>query len=250
MAGTYPRRRVRARGAPSVRVRPARGGTVRLGRAEVLRDVSLTVDHGEYVCVRGANGAGKTTLLRLVAGAICARAGSRGQGPRSCAYVPPALAPPSITVARWMPRRAPRAGRRPVGGARRARLRRHRRSSCRELSFGNLRKVLLADAFTSATRWSRSTRSTSGSTTRAAARSNISYRRRARTGRRWWSRPRTTTRWTAPTTWVIAGRARAEFTTGSARRRAPHAAGPARGGRRAARRGRTTRVPPDDGDDR
>ncbi|MCC6197285.1 MAG: putative 2-aminoethylphosphonate ABC transporter ATP-binding protein [Burkholderiales bacterium] len=40
----------------------------RFGKTEVLRDVSLTVAHREFVCVLGPSGCGKSTLLRIVAG--------------------------------------------------------------------------------------------------------------------------------------------------------------------------------------
>jgi ABC-type polar amino acid transport system ATPase subunit len=36
------------------------------GRLHVLRDVSLTVDKGEVVCIIGPSGAGKSTLLRCI----------------------------------------------------------------------------------------------------------------------------------------------------------------------------------------
>ena len=35
---------------------------------EVLRDINLEMNLGDFVCVLGASGCGKTTLLRLVAG--------------------------------------------------------------------------------------------------------------------------------------------------------------------------------------
>ncbi len=40
----------------------------RSGAAPALRNLSLTVEDGEFVCVVGASGCGKTTLLRLLAG--------------------------------------------------------------------------------------------------------------------------------------------------------------------------------------
>lgn len=40
------------------------------GAVSALRGVSLSVDHGEAVCVIGANGAGKTTLARVVGGLL------------------------------------------------------------------------------------------------------------------------------------------------------------------------------------
>src|SRR6185503_3135998 len=40
-----------------------------------LRDVSLTVGDGEFVCVIGSSGCGKTTLLKLIAGLLTPTAG-------------------------------------------------------------------------------------------------------------------------------------------------------------------------------
>jgi ABC-type Mn2+/Zn2+ transport system ATPase subunit len=123
--------------------------TVRFGRLHVLRQVTVTVHEGEYVCVRGANGAGKTTLLRVVAGAIRPASGAR-RGPARCAYVPPALAPPALTVRAWL--RGVRHDRvdDPWSALDILSFDGDPDGSCRELSYGNLRKVLLADALTSA----------------------------------------------------------------------------------------------------
>jgi iron complex transport system ATP-binding protein len=52
-----------------------RGLRVRLGAAEVLRGVDLTVAAGEWVTVIGPNGAGKSTLLRAVGGRLRPAAG-------------------------------------------------------------------------------------------------------------------------------------------------------------------------------
>ncbi len=46
------------------------------GRAQVLRDVSLSVDEGELVALLGSNGAGKTTLLENVSGLLTPDAGT------------------------------------------------------------------------------------------------------------------------------------------------------------------------------
>ena len=40
------------------------------GYLQILRDVSLSVDTGEYVCLVGPNGAGKSTILKAIAGFV------------------------------------------------------------------------------------------------------------------------------------------------------------------------------------
>ena len=40
------------------------------GEEPVLKDVSASVDVGEFVCLLGPNGAGKTTLAQLIAGEL------------------------------------------------------------------------------------------------------------------------------------------------------------------------------------
>ena len=55
---------------------------IRLGRREILRDVTFTVDTGEIVGIVGRSGAGKTTLLRVLGGLLSPTTGSvwlRGQ---------------------------------------------------------------------------------------------------------------------------------------------------------------------------
>jgi branched-chain amino acid transport system ATP-binding protein len=46
------------------------------GKIQVLWDVNLQVERGEFVTIVGANGAGKTTLLRAISGLIPIRSGS------------------------------------------------------------------------------------------------------------------------------------------------------------------------------
>lgn len=50
------------------------------GSVDVLRDVSLHVAPGEFVCVIGANTAGKSTLLRTISGLVTARGSIRFEG--------------------------------------------------------------------------------------------------------------------------------------------------------------------------
>jgi branched-chain amino acid transport system ATP-binding protein len=44
--------------------------SVRYGKAEALRNVSMKVDKGEIVSLIGSNGAGKTTTLKSISGLV------------------------------------------------------------------------------------------------------------------------------------------------------------------------------------
>ena len=48
----------------------AKNVSVRIGRKDILKDVSLTIRPGQTTAVIGPNGAGKTTLLRILAGEL------------------------------------------------------------------------------------------------------------------------------------------------------------------------------------
>ena len=85
--------------------------TVRLGDAEILRQVSMTVGAGEFLSVIGPNGAGKSTLLRCLDGILEPSAGrvgidgrpladfSRRELARMVSYVPqPDAGPLDYTV--------------------------------------------------------------------------------------------------------------------------------------------------------
>jgi NitT/TauT family transport system ATP-binding protein len=37
---------------------------------EAVRDLTFTVDQGEFVCIVGPSGAGKTTLLKIMSGLL------------------------------------------------------------------------------------------------------------------------------------------------------------------------------------
>ncbi|MGF3498638.1 MAG: ATP-binding cassette domain-containing protein, partial [Candidatus Methanosuratincola sp.] len=39
-------------------------------KIEVIKDITLSVDEGRFVCVVGPSGCGKTTLLRLISGIL------------------------------------------------------------------------------------------------------------------------------------------------------------------------------------
>jgi NitT/TauT family transport system ATP-binding protein len=54
------------------------------GNVAALEDVSLTLRHGEFVCVVGPSGCGKSTLLRIVAGLETPTSGAvHFEGPRA-----------------------------------------------------------------------------------------------------------------------------------------------------------------------
>jgi len=122
--------------------------TVRLGGRAVLSDANLVVGRGEVVGVTGPNGAGKTTLLRVVANVLRPVHGRR-LGQPTLAYVPAAVDPPLLRVGGWLAgvRRVRRVD--PNEMLERLAFDGALDRPCRELSFGNQRKVLLADAFSS-----------------------------------------------------------------------------------------------------
>ena len=124
------------------------GVTIRFGGRDALRDAVLTIARGEVVGVTGPNGAGKTTLLRVAANVLRPARGHRYGQPR-LAYVPAAVEPPLLQVGAWLA--GVRHARRVAPGVVLEQLGFDGALDrpCRELSFGNMRKVLLADAFSS-----------------------------------------------------------------------------------------------------
>src|SRR5919205_3536200 len=68
------------------------GLTKRYGAAPVVKDLSLSVEKGQLVCLLGPSGCGKTTTLRLVAGFVEPDAGEIRVGGR-------VLSAPGRTVA-------------------------------------------------------------------------------------------------------------------------------------------------------
>ncbi len=59
------------------------------GTFVALKDISLDVDEGEFVCFLGPSGCGKTTLLRAIAGLDLQSAGSIEQAGRDISLLPP-----------------------------------------------------------------------------------------------------------------------------------------------------------------
>jgi iron(III) transport system ATP-binding protein len=67
----------------------ASGIRLSYGATPVLRDVSVTVEPGEFFALLGPSGSGKSTLLRLIAGFAEAQAGRIVIGGRDVTSVPP-----------------------------------------------------------------------------------------------------------------------------------------------------------------
>jgi ABC-type transport system involved in cytochrome c biogenesis ATPase subunit len=120
--------------------------SARYGRLVVFERLSLSLSAGDIVSVHGRNGVGKTTLLRLLAGVMRPAEGRR-RGPRSCAYLPADVSAPRLSAARWLAGVRTRRAVAPDEALATLGFDAHPGTSCRDLSFGNFRKVLLADAF-------------------------------------------------------------------------------------------------------
>lgn len=121
--------------------------TVRFGSLTVLHRVSTSFVGGEIVGVRGANGSGKTTLLRTVVG-VCPPSDGQRTGARRCAYVPAVVQAPAVRAVGW-PRVVPRRRRGDLKAAlAELGFEGNPTQPCHNLSLGNFRKLLLAEALT------------------------------------------------------------------------------------------------------
>lgn len=59
------------------------------GAFQALKDISLGIEQGEFVCFLGPSGCGKTTLLRAIAGLDLPDSGELWQGGRDISLLPP-----------------------------------------------------------------------------------------------------------------------------------------------------------------
>lgn len=64
--------------------------TKKFGDFTALKDISLSVEEGEFVCFLGPSGCGKTTLLRAIAGLDIQTSGAVFQAGRDISALPPA----------------------------------------------------------------------------------------------------------------------------------------------------------------
>ncbi len=62
---------------------------MRYGALDVLRDIDLEIESGEFVVLVGPSGCGKSTLLNIIAGLSAATAGRVGIGGRDVTRMPP-----------------------------------------------------------------------------------------------------------------------------------------------------------------
>ena len=76
-------------GAPLPPTLQLQGLNVYYGESHILRDVDLTVQPGQMVCLIGRNGVGKTTLLKTVIGLLRQRRGSVHLQEREVSALPP-----------------------------------------------------------------------------------------------------------------------------------------------------------------
>ena len=63
--------------------------TKRFGEFVALRDISIDIHEGEFVCFLGPSGCGKTTLLRCIAGLEYQNEGEILQNDRDISWLPP-----------------------------------------------------------------------------------------------------------------------------------------------------------------
>jgi len=135
----------------------------RFGDFEALREVSLSVEKGEFFGLLGPNGAGKTTLVRILSGQLepsSGKARTLGVGPddpigikRKIGIVPEAESPPTFLTAQEFLELVCRIRQLEDVGARVARwldffqIDEKKDVLCRDLSKGQRQKIMLAAAF-------------------------------------------------------------------------------------------------------
>lgn len=66
----------------------AKNITVNYGNFCAVKNVSLTINSGDYLCIVGANGSGKTTLVKTILGLISNYSGKIEKNIISCGYLP------------------------------------------------------------------------------------------------------------------------------------------------------------------